>query len=562
MRRRVFVLMCIMLVLYAFLFGCFAYYQLIEGPRLAAEAAAMRSRRVPLKEYSRGSILDRNLLPLSGSQNTTALYYLADAASDSSSEKTQYETAQKIAPVLGQDCQSIYDMLQAGRRQNSGWVRLAEGLHPDQQKQIEALHMPNLVLAPINRRYRSDGYLAHIIGYLAGGEDPVGAAGVEKLYEDILHHDPTGQQLVSVHDARGLAINGLMYKIRQEQDKQKSSVVLTIDRRIQDIVEEAANRRLLKGAVVVMDVDSKDVLAIVSRPTFNPYQVAQTSMEDAPLLNRALNRYYPGSLFKIAVAAAALEEGITEPDEKFFCSGKYTMPDGFSIPCLRKSGHGKLTLSQAFALSCNPVFIEVGIRLGSARLQSYARKMHLDQTQLIGYQVASYSGIKIDSGQRALANASLGQQGVMMSPLQVCSMVATIADSGKWSPPRLLRYTIDSSGQKIECPAAEKEQVISSQTAALIQSMMEKVVGEGTAVSAAIPEAKVAGKTGTSQTGIFTEKDGEVLDAWFGGYFPAQNPRWAVVVMVEEGKSGARDAAPIFKEIASRMINLLGARNT
>ncbi len=560
MRRRVFLLMCIMLILYSSVLGFLAYYQLIEGPQLADRAAAMRSRRIPLKEYARGDILDRNQLPLSGRENTLALYMITSSHQGKSWEDSLSETAFKLAIILNQDYEEIYSKVLAAVEANSGWIRLAEGINDSQQRRIENLNDPSLLLVPVDKRYGSDGYGAHILGYLGGGENPTGAAGIEKLYDEILHKDAPGQQLVSVHDARGLVINGLMYKIRQEQDAQKSTVVLTIDRRIQDIVEQAMNRGVFKGAAVVMDVKTQEVLAIVSRPTFNPYQIAQTTTSESPLLNRALNRYYPGSLFKIVVAAAALEEGVVKPEDSFNCTGIYTMADGFSIPCLRKQGHGHLTFSQAFALSCNPVFIEVGERLGSSRLQKYTSKMHVDKALLLGYPLASDSSIVINPGPRALANASLGQQGIMMSPLQVCSMISTIADSGRWSAPRLLRYAVDNQGRKMESPAPEKEQVIKPETARLIQKMMEKVINEGTASTAVIPEAKVAGKTGTSQTGSYNEDNDEILDAWFGGYFPADNPRWAVVVMVEDGQSGARDAAPVFKEIASSMIRALGSR--
>lgn len=555
-RRRTFILMFSILGIYSLLAAYLAYCQIIRGPRLAAQAADMRSQRIELQELTRGEILDRNLFPLTGSTSSLALYCLT---SSSGSEDCR-QLASVLAPILGQEAGEIEQELARALEQNSGWVRLAESLDERQQARINSLNHPALLTVPISKRYRNDGFCAHILGYLGGGDNPSGVSGIEKAYDEVLRRDPPRTQLVAVHDARGVAISGLMYKIRQEQQDEKSAVVLTIDRRVQTLAEEAMNRWVKKGAVVVMDIRTKEILALASRPTFDPYRAAANRESDAPLINRALSPYYPGSLFKILTTCAVLEEGLADPGEEFSCSGQYLMPDGFSFSCLRKTGHGRLNLAQAFALSCNPVFIELGSRLGRNRLIDYAGKLHLTDAAIIGYPGQAASEISINPGPRALANASLGQQGVRLSPVQICSLLATIADDGNWSPPRLLSCTVDSRGEKHYPQEAAREQVISPQTARTVQGLLEKVVKEGTGSSAAFPEAQVAGKTGTSQTGALKENEQEILDTWFGGYFPAQEPRWAIVVIVEEGESGARSAAPVFKEMARSMVGSLGTR--
>ena len=142
----------------------------------------------------------------------------------------------------------------------------------------------------------------------------------------------------------------------------------------------------------------------------------------------------------------------------------------------------------------------------------------------------------------------------MVSPLQVASLIATIADNGNWAPPCLVRYTTDQAGKKEIPVKPEKKQVISQETAKKVQELMSLVVSQGTGKTAAASEVKVAGKTATSQTGNIKD-DKEILNAWFGGFFPADNPKWAIVVLVEEGKTGAEDAAPVFKEIARDMLD-------
>lgn len=558
-RRRTFILMFSVLGAYSILAVCFAYCQIIKGPQLAAQAADMRSQRIELMEWARGEIFDRNLFPLTGSESSLALYCLTSSLKPAGSDEGG-KIASILAPILGRREADLEQQLAQAREQNNGWVRLAENLNERQQARINSLNHPALITVPINRRYREDGFCAHIIGYLGGGENPDGVSGIEKAYDELLRRDPPQAQLVAVHDARGAFISGLMYKIRREQQDEKSAVVLTIDSRVQTLAEEAMNRWVKKGAVVVMDVHSKEILALASRPTFDPYRAAANREPGAPLINRALTPYYPGSLFKILTACAVMEEGLADTEEEFTCSGRYLMPDGFSFPCLRRTGHGRLTLAQAFAVSCNPVFIEMGIRLGRNRLIDYAAKMHLADSSIIGYPGQTAGEININAGLRALANASLGQQGIRLTPLQLCSLLATIADDGSWSPPRLVSYTVDSRGDKHYPQEAAREQVISPKTARTVQGLLEKVVREGTGRSAAFPEAQVAGKTGTSQTGELKENEQEILDTWFGGYFPAQEPRWAIVVMVEEGESGAVSAAPAFREIARRMVSILGTR--
>jgi penicillin-binding protein 2 len=325
--------------------------------------------------------------------------------------------------------------------------------------------------------------------------------------------------------------------------------------------------------VVVMDVNSKEILALASRPTFNPYEVPKIvdatqrngfsndtpepspCVENGSLNNRSLMAYHPGSIFKILVTAAALEEKLVSVEEQFNCEGSYVFNDEVSIPCLRKKGHGKINFSQAFALSCNPTFIETGLRLKRTGLLNYADQFHLTDETLLGYgnyQAKSY--ITIENADPAVGNACLGQEGVMLTPLQICNLVATVADNGRYGPPVLVRYTIDREGNKQMLTRPTKKQVISPQTAQILQQLMEKVITEGTGRTAFLTEVSVAGKTATSQTGNYDQDGNEILNTWFAGFFPADNPRWAIVVLVEGGKSGAENAAPVFKTIAHQIL--------
>ncbi|PKM76048.1 MAG: hypothetical protein CVU90_14530 [Firmicutes bacterium HGW-Firmicutes-15] len=553
LEKRIVMLMSLFLFIFSALLGRLFYYQVIIGEKITQQATAMRSQEIEMNEYHRGDILDRNLLSLTSGQPSLAVYCLPEVINR---EGNYGELASFLAQVLKDkdEKEILREINHKGNK--SKLLRVDTDLNQAEALQINASNLPGLVVAPIIKRYREDGFCAHLLGYASKGEGGEGQSGIEKAYEKTLKGNHSSQELVSILDARGKAIQGLMFKVRDEQ-RQDSSVVLTIDKRIQEVVEKAMDKRITKGAVVVMDIHSKEILAMASRPTFNPYQVSDiVSFDDrSTLSNRALSKYNPGSLFKILLSTAALEEGKVNMEERFFCSGKYVYNEQVTTACLKKEGHGSLSFAEAFAYSCNPTFIRVGLRLGRTRLLQYVKQMHLTDESITGYNpgpIGTY--VKIDGGDPALGNASLGQEGVMLSPVQIASLLSTIADDGWWATPSLVQYTIDQNGQKEMLPKGERQQVITPGTAGKVKQLLEKVVEEGTGKPAAIPEARVAGKTATSQTGRMKSADEEVLNTWFAGYFPADQPRWAIVIMAEEGSSGAQNCAPIFKDISQGIL--------
>lgn len=557
--KRMILLVSLFLSIFTALLGRIFYYQIIKGQDIARAAVTMRSHQVELREYSRGDILDRNLIQLTNTRISAALYCLpgliAAAANINDSnpagrDELWQDTAAFLAQVL--EDRDELDILAKIRNAAAGshYVMIDDQLSAAQIEKIDSAHRTGLVVAPLIKRYQEDGFCTHLLGYVdMEGE---GKAGLEKTYNVTLQGNGTPTELVSVWDAHGQPIQGLTGRIKNGSE-QEGSVVLTIDKRIQEVVEAAMDERVLKGAAVVMDINSKEILAMASRPTFNPYQVSDVIAFDnrSTLNNRALSRYNPGSLFKILLSTAALEEELTSIDEQFNCSGKYVFNDQVSINCWKEEGHGILTFAQAFANSCNPTFIKIGLRLGRDKILTYVNKLHLTDEIIIGYDpgpMGTY--VAIDAGEPALGNASLGQKGVMISPLEVASLLSTIADDGVWAPPSLVKYTVDRNGSKQVFPAGERKRVISSATATKVRQLLEKVVEEGTGKAAAIPETQVAGKTATCQTGRMNDNNEEILNTWFAGYFPAQEPRWAVVVMSEEGTSGAWNCAPVFRDIS------------
>ena len=555
--KRINFMMGFFLVIFTLLLSRLFYYQIVRGEDLTAQVVRMRSQSVALREFPRGEILDRNQCSLTQNTGYYSLYCRPQAIPprQGSRQSGMLELAAWTAEQLeGGDKQEIFRLLSQASARGNLLIKLHSGLSSAEVMRLQAVPHPALEIVPQLKRYRQDGFLAHVIGYVsADGVD--GQAGLEKSYNQILQKGGARLEILAMHDARGQSIPGINLKIKAEA-QEKNALGLTIDTRVQELVENIMNASIAKGAVVVMDVHSKEIMAMVSRPTYNQYRVKEYLSDlQSPLMNRALSSYYPGSLFKIVVSTAVTEENLVMAGEKFVCHGRYVFNDDLAINCWKEEGHGELSFEQALARSCNPTFISIGLRLGKNQLLQYVDKLHLTSTELIGMsgqQRDSY--VRIDPGDAALANACLGQKGVMLTPLQIASLLATVADNGYWAPPRIVKYTLDESGERQDLTAQSGEQVISSGTAKKVQSMLEAVVTEGTGQSARLSEVGIAGKTATSQTGRIKGNDEEVLNTWFAGYLPTDEPRWVIVVLAEEGKSGAEDCAPVFKEIARGML--------
>ncbi|HWQ76037.1 MAG TPA: penicillin-binding protein 2 [Syntrophomonas sp.] len=559
MLKRINFMMGFFLVMSALLLSKLFYYQIVKGEELTAQVVNMRSQSVPMREFARGDILDRNQQPLTQYTGSYSLYCRLQAipAPNGSRIAGCRELAAWLAPRLDRgDEQEIAGALIKASGQGKQLLQVKPDLSDAEVIRLQQVSHPALEMVPQLKRYRQDGFLAHVIGYVESGGTE-GQAGIEKSYNSLLQHSESGQRIRLMQDGRGQAIPGLGLKINSTGNG-KDAVVLTIDARVQQLAESNMNKSIARGAVVVMDVHSKEILAMASRPTYNQYRVDEYLTDlQSPLMNRALSSYYPGSLFKILVSTALVENNMVKPGEKFNCSGKYVFNDQLSISCWKEEGHGEVSFEQALAQSCNPTFITLGSRLGKDRLLEYVDRLHLLDPEIIGMtdqQTDSY--VRIDAGNAALANACLGQEGVMLTPVQIVSLLATVADDGYWAPPRMVKYTLDEKGSRKEFASAPGEQVISANAASKVQSMLELVVAAGTGQSARLPGIGVAGKTATSQTGRIKTDGEEVLNTWFAGYLPADQPRWAIVILAEEGKSGAENCAPVFKAIAQGLLDI------
>ena len=406
-----------------------------------------------------------------------------------------------------------------------------------------------LSFGPAALRYGPRPLAAHLLGYVNPG-DGRGAAGLEAACDDLLAGGP-GRVVAAVVDARGRPLHGLGLRLVRLPAGRPSAVRLSLDRRIQERLEEIADRFVPKGAIVVLSPRTGEILGLVSRPGFDPDHPGDyLRREGAPFMNRATSAYAPGSIFKLVVLAAVLEE---RPDafwRLYEDEGEIALGGGLSFHCPEGS-HGELTLADALAFSCNTTFIRLGLMLGPDRLLAMAERLGFG-TQATRDLPGEDPGELPPAGGLTLgdlANLAIGQGPLRATPLQVARLVAAIANGGYLVTARVLLGVEDGLGRFAPFPGpAAPRRVLSAETARLARAMMAGVVRYGTGRAAAIPSG-AAGKTGTAQTGRNDARGVPLSHAWFAGFAPVEDPQYVAVVFLEEGGSGGAAAAPVFRAV-------------
>ncbi|MGE5417038.1 MAG: peptidoglycan D,D-transpeptidase FtsI family protein, partial [Acidobacteriota bacterium] len=467
-------MLLLLTAIYAGVAARYFFCQVVEGPGLARSSGVLRDRSFFLPESARGDILDRNGQQLTNRGHGWACVMIPRQFTQTSLNIT------RLAGLLQTDSFEVRKKINNARKRGNYMVLLKSCGDIDTGIRQQLSSMSGIVLVPLSRRYENSGLLAHIIGTLDdnsdGGGVPQGSSGLEKRFDRYLRDQVPSEAISVVLNGKKEIIPGLSPQVQINQTNSgRTSVETTIDRRIQEIVENVMDAKVKSGAVVVLDIESRDILAMGSRPTFDPYgQDSRTSdSQPARFLNRALVPFYPGSLFKIAVAATALENKSVAPADLFYCDGAHNFPSQLRIPCWKAAGHGWVSISQALAQSCNDTFIQIGLKTGRSQLLKACDTMHLVDPNIIGYNSAQTgSHIQIDFGAPALANASVGQNGVMMTPLQAANMLATAAGGGIYKHPRLVKGVRRGEEYIRMYPTEPGERVISQQTSRELQAAL------------------------------------------------------------------------------------------
>lgn len=405
-------------------------------------------------------------------------------------------------------------------------------------------------------RYNKNQLARHIIGYL--DSQGRGVTGIEKSFDSLLY---TGQSLKVRFpaDAYGRIISGARAEI-SNSNPDTASVVLTLDADIQRITENALDiSDVNQGGAVVADVKTGAIRAMASRPDFDTDNLADyINADGSPMVNRCLGAYAVGSVFKAAVAAAALENGIT--DFYYTCKGTCDV-DGTVFGCNNRKAHGELNMQKALECSCNTYFVNLAKKIGGEKLLEAVKNLGFGQqiklTDILYADSGTLPSAEELNGSGALANFSFGQGSLTASMLQMIQLFSAIANGGKYSTPYLIEKTVSLDGAKTEHKQKYPVVALKNETADRLKNMLVSVVENGNASGAKMKnEIKAAGKTATAQTGAYNKYGVEICNTWFCGFFPAENPEYVIVIMKEGGSSGAEDCAPVFKRIADKISDL------
>lgn len=507
------------------------------------EAAAQNSVKTIDIGETRGFIYDRNMVPLTGSEFYTLACVLPTARSIS---------ALKLS-LSADEFEAHYKKLSEGALVT--FVTEKPEFFSD---------CPDIATLNVYNRYSENQLAPHIVGYLSPDKKE-GIYAAEKCYNNYLAEHSGSLVLAYSADALGRALGGVDAEIRNINYASKAGIVLTLDCKFQRITEEALkNANYITGAAVVLDIKSGEILALASVPAFNPNDLSSAlENKNAPFVNRAITNYSVGSVFKLVVAAAALESGIAT-DFKYRCTGSCTK-SGVKINCHDKKGHGLIGMGEAFSVSCNTYFINLAEQIEKSTLIEYAESFGFnDVFQLMDNyytDMAKMPSIAELDSDAAVANFAFGQGSLFATPLHLAACYAAVADNGIYFAPSIYKGSVDENGDFAHyAPKSLPKKVISEETSEILRKFLLTTVESGGGKNAKSDYFLCGGKTATAETGRFTENKSEILNSWFVGFYPYNNPLYVVAVIKENGISGSYDAAPVFKEICENIFKL--SRNT
>ncbi|MCX5782067.1 MAG: penicillin-binding transpeptidase domain-containing protein, partial [Elusimicrobia bacterium] len=390
-----------------------------------------------------------------------------------------------------------------------------------------------------------------------------GRGGLEQQYDFELRGQDGGWQIEV--DALGRQTKMLRYI----PSVKGNSLYTTIDSKLQEAAYQALKKSATKkGAAIVIDPRNGAVKALVSVPGFNPDISAEKEFlkylkdKELPLFNRAIQALYPpGSVFKVITFIGAVSDNIVNPKETYTCEGSFTLGNR-TFACWLKTGHGKMSLIPAMANSCNVYFYNIGLKIGQKILESIAKE----------FKIGAKTGIDLPSEKKGLlpssewklkkrnmpwlkgdtVNMAIGQGPLLVTPIQIASMIVAVANGGTLYKPYIVEKISDPDGNILYAHEQEIRGKIelSENTWKLLKNALETAVSNGTGRGCSFSNIKVAGKTGTSQN-----PQGED-HAWFASYAPADNPEIAVTVLVEHGGTGGHAAVPVARAIYEQYFGL------
>lgn len=563
-RKKIWVVFLTCILMMIGLIGRLVYLMGVRSDHYYQKATELHERERRIKA-ARGQILDANGKVLADNKTVCTISVI----------HSQIKDPEKIIEVLSRELDMEPDAIRKRVEKVSSIEKIKTNVEKSTGDVIRNYGLEGVKVDEDYRRYYPYGALASkVLGFT--GADNQGIIGLEVKYEEILQGTPG--KILTTTDARGVEIDQLGEKREQPVPGKNLKTSLDVDQ--QEFAQQAAmkvmeEKQAKRVSILLMNPQNGEIYACVNVPEFDLNDPFTLNTEEntgilsekqrQDLLNQmwrnpCLNdTYEPGSTFKIITMAAGLEEGVVSVNDRFYCPG-YKLVDDRRIHCARRTGHGSQDFIQGAMNSCNPVFIEVGLRLGVDNYYKYFQQFGL--LKKTGVDLPGEAGTimhkKENMGNVELATVAFGQS-FQITPIQLAATVSSLINGGRRITPHFGVSVLEadgSSGIKLEYPA--EEGIISEETSKTVRQILEKVVAEGSGRNAKIQGIAVGGKTATSQT---LPRSANRYISSFLGFMPAENPQILGLCIIHDPQGvyyGGTIAAPVIRSIFE---NILSAKN-
>jgi stage V sporulation protein D (sporulation-specific penicillin-binding protein) len=543
---------------------CRLIYLMVWKYDYYTEKATQLHERERSIKAARGRILDRNGEVLADNKTVCTISVIHN----------QIEDEEEIVSVLSKELGLSEDYIRNKTSKYTSLEKIKSNVDKETGDRIRGYELPGVkVDEDYKRYYPYDELASKVLGFTGG--DNQGIIGLEVIYEEYLKG--TAGTILTVTDAKGIEVEEAGE--RRIEPTQGNDLYISMDRNIQEYAEQLALKAMEEKqadsvSIIVMNPSDGEIYAMVNVPEFNLNEPYELQIEDADTLSEedtqnALNSmwrngcindtYEPGSIFKIITAAAALEEGVVSKESTFNCPG-YIVVDDRRIRCHKTVGHGTQTFVQATENSCNPSYVQIGLRLGVDNYYKYFEQFGLKTKT--GIDLPGEAGTimhnKEDMGNVELATVSFGQS-FQITPIQLLTTVSSIINGGNRITPHFAMYTADASGEnisKFSYPVTEG--IVSDNTSATMREILELVVSEGSGKNGYVEGFRVGGKTATSQT--LPRGSGRYISA-FLGFAPADDPQVIAIAIINNPQGtyyGSQIAAPVIRQLFENILPYLG----
>ena len=562
-KKIMIVFLCAALVLAA-LIGRLVYLMIFDADYYQELAQDLHEREREIKA-ARGEIVDRNGVVLATNRTVCTI----------SVTHSQVEEPEEVISVLSRELELDQAEVRKKVEKVSSMEKIKTNVDKETGDRIRGYDLAGVkVDEDYKRYYPYDELASRVLGFTGG--DNQGIIGLEVKYEEYLKG--VNGTILTVTDARGVELNGVAED--RIEPVPGETLRVSLDYNIQSYCQQAAEKVMEEKqaeavSILLMNPQNGEIYAMVNVPEFNlnePYEL-NTGADEAALSdedlqdelnqmwrNRCINdTYEPGSVFKIITSSACLEEGVVSLDDTFFCPG-YRIVEDRKIRCHKVGGHGQETFVQGIQNSCNPVFMDIGLRLGADRFYEYFEKfglMKLTNIDLPG-EAGTIMHKKEDIGTVELATMTFGQS-FQVTPIQMAVTVSSIVNGGNRVTPHVGMEILDNNGSIVKEFDYEAEPgIVSEETSETMQMLLESVVSEGSGKNAYLEGYSIGGKTATSQT---LPRSANKYISSFLGFAPADDPQILGMVIIHDPQGvyyGGTIAAPVPRSIYDNVLPYLG----